>query len=70
LGGKDAGVLEYVIMEKMEKDQSPYLPVGRKPTTRDLIRYVDFQIMELISRTRRKIPESYVNENNVLDYIH
>ena len=55
-------------MEKMEKDQSPYLPVGRKHTTRDLIRYVDFQIMELISRTRRKIPESYVNENKVLDY--
>jgi len=45
-------------MEKMEKDQSPYVPVGRKPTTRGLIRYVDFQIMDLNSRTRRNIPGS------------
>ena len=56
-------------MEKMEKDQNPYLPVGRKPTTCDLIRYVDFQIMDLNSRTRRNILESYVNENKVPDYI-
>ena len=56
-------------MEKMEKDQTPYVPVRRKPTTRDLIRYVKTQIMELNSRIRRIILEFYVNENKVLDYV-
>ena len=54
-------------MEKMEKDQSPYVPVRWKPSTRDLIMYVKTQIMDLISRIRRDIPESYVNENEVLE---
>ena len=51
-------------MEKMEMIKIPYVHVRRKPTTRDLITYVQTQNDLVLSLLRRTIPESYVTEND------
>ena len=55
-------------MEKMEKDQihlCPYVENLRRTICSPPFR---LKMIKLLTGIRRNIPESYVNENEVLDY--